>query len=101
MRLASYLKKPDQSLQPTEIALDTKCDLGTWLVGEGMRFSSRQEFAKLKAEHARFHKATAKVVRRANTGGVVTQELLLGSKSEFVAASTAVVQALMTMKSKA
>jgi hypothetical protein len=99
-KLATYLKKPDRSLQPNEISADNKCDLGKWIVADGAKMASDPEFSKLKSEHARFHKAAADIVRRANAGEAVAEETVLGSRSEFISASSAVVQALINIKTK-
>lgn len=99
-KLSAYIQKPDHSLQISEIAVDNKCELGRWIAGEGAKFSSLPEYAKLKSEHIRFHKAAADVVRRADSGGNVSAEVALGAKSEYTAASTGVEQAIMAIKSK-
>jgi Chemoreceptor zinc-binding domain len=101
MKLSNYLNKPDHSLKPAEVALDSQCELGKWIAGEGAKYAKLAEFTKLKTEHSHFHKAAADVVRRADAGQNVSQEVLLGAHSEFTAASTSVVQAIMAMKSKA
>ena len=99
-KLAAYLKKPDHSLNAAQIALDTACDLGKWIAGEGKQFSGLPEFAKVKADHARFHKVAAQVVERANAGEQLLEEVSLGAKSEFASASNAVVRSIMALKSK-
>ncbi|MGA8541724.1 MAG: CZB domain-containing protein [Terriglobales bacterium] len=98
-KLSRYLQKPDGSLKSADIALDNKCDLGKWIAIEGVKFSTLKEFNSLKAEHSRFHKAAAKIVVRADHGEKVTEEMALSSNSEFGNASTAVVQAIMHIKS--
>lgn len=80
--------------------MDYKCELGKWLEGEGKQFGSLPEFATVKSNHANFHKIAAGIVQRANSGEKVSHELVLGGKSEFVIASTAVVRSLMALKSK-
>jgi hypothetical protein len=52
----------------------------------------------MAAEHTRFHKAAAEIVRRADCGEDVSGEFALGVGSEFSLASSAVVLALMDMK---
>ena len=99
-RLATYLKKPDHSLKPAEVGMDDHCDLGKWIAGEGKQFAKLPEYATMKSEHARFHKAAAAVVQRADAGQNVSEEVALGAKSDFVAASAAVVRAIMALKSK-
>jgi Chemoreceptor zinc-binding domain len=99
-KLATYLRKPDHSLQPNDILPDNKCDLGKWIIADGAKMASEPEFSKLKSEHTRFHKAAADIVRRANAGEKVAEETALGTSSEFTNASSAVVQGLMHMKTK-
>ena len=100
IKLSAYLKKPDGSLKAAEIALDNKCELGSWIVTDGLRLNGTPEYTKLKAEHTRFHKAAADVVRRADSGKNVAEETVLGAKSEFTAASQGVVQAILALKAK-
>lgn len=100
-KLVEYLKKHDGSLKPAELTVDNKCPLGQWIHGEGMKYSKLPEFATLSAEHARFHKAVAEVVRHADEGKSINAETALGGKSEFSSASTAVVLAIVSMKKHA
>jgi len=97
-KLSTYLRKPDGTLHPSEVALDNKCELGKWIAGEGRKFSQLTQFNSLKLEHTRFHKAAADVVRRADAGANTSAEVVLGADSEFSRASGAVVQAIMGMK---
>lgn len=99
-KLSKYLANPDQSLQPSEIGLDNRCDLGNWIAGEGKKFANLAEYARVKSEHTRFHKIAAAIVLRANASQKVEQEVVLGAKSEFMSASAAVVRSLMALKSK-
>ena len=99
-KLAKYLEHPDHSLQAAEIALDDHCELGKWIVGEGKQFANLPEYSTLKTEHSHFHKAAASVVRRADSGQRVTEDVALGGKSEFATASANVVRSIMALKSK-
>lgn len=101
IKLQAYLNKPDGSLKPLEIQVDNKCDLGKWIYGEGAKHSALPEFSVLKTEHAKFHKAAAAVVTKADHGQNVSEEVALGSKSDFGNASSSVVSAIMKMKAKA
>ena len=101
MKLSSYIRNPDKSLKSSEVCLDNKCALGQWIYGEGAKFSHLAEFATLKAEHAKFHKAAGEIITKADSGKNVTEEVALGAKSPFVEASTAVITAIMTIKKKA
>ena len=101
MKLTKYIKHPDHSLKSAEVAGDAKCALGQWINGEGKKFAAIPEFSKLKNEHQHFHKAAAAVIAKADSGQDQSAEVALGAKSEYAAASAAVVSALMAMKAKA
>jgi hypothetical protein len=100
LKFTSYLQRPDGSLDPVEVGAETRCDLGKWIAGDGLKFFKLPEFRKLKIEHARFHRAAAELVDRANRGENVAPEVELGARSEFVFASTAIVLAIKGMKAK-
>jgi methyl-accepting chemotaxis protein len=99
-KLSAYLRNPDRSLQPSDVSADNKCELGKWIAADGAKLANEPEFSTLKAEHTRFHKAAADIIRRANSGEKVAEETVLGATSEFLSCSTNVVQALMHIKSK-
>ncbi len=101
LKLSSYLRKPDGSLKVSEVQVDNKCQLGQWIYGEGMKYSSLPEYQTLKNEHAKFHKAAANVVMKADSGQNVSEETAIGGTSDFSVASSTVVSAIMSMKRKA
>ena len=101
MKLGAYLRSPDGSLKAGDVGVDNKCALGQWIYGEGSKWSSLPEFGVLKTEHAKFHKAAAAVITKADAGQSTTEETALGSKSEFASASNSVVSSIMVMKRKA
>lgn len=100
LKLSGYIRNPDKSLDHDHVCKDNQCDLGKWIYGEGGAYSSFPEFSKLKSEHTRFHKAAGEVVRKANNGINVTEDIALGANSEFANASSSVVTAIMELQSK-
>jgi hypothetical protein len=100
MKLSHYIAKPDHSLNAATVSQDSNCELGRWLNGEGRKHAGTPEFAKLVADHAHFHAAAGDVIRKADSGQRVDDEVALGSKSEYASASNAVVSALMKLKMK-
>ena len=98
MKLQVYLRKPDKSLDPAKIESDCNCDLGKWINADGAKYAADPKFIKLKADHTKFHKAAAAIVRKADAGQSVTEDVALGSKSEFAQLSQSVVSVLMDMK---
>lgn len=100
-KLSLYIRQPDKSIKADEVAQDNKCDLGKWILQSASQFSNNQDYKALKEAHTRFHKAAAEVVRKADAGQAVSEEIQLGGASEFSKASTAVVSAIMAMKKKA
>ncbi len=101
MKLSGYIAKPDGSIRQAELADHRGCELGKWLHGGGTKFAALPEYATLKNEHARFHLAAGDVVRKADAGQRVSEQIALGSNSPYASASEAVVRALMAMKLKA
>jgi hypothetical protein len=99
-KLANYIEKPDHTLSATTVSGDQNCELGKWLHAEGKKFANAPGFATLVADHARFHKAAGEVVRKADSGKNVSQEIALGGDSEFAKVSSAVVSELMQLKRK-
>lgn len=99
-KLRHYVAKHDGSLRPADVSLDHKCVLGQWIYGEGAKYSSLPEYARLKYEHARFHSIAAEVVKKANSGESVSAEMAPCSNSAFSTASAAIVIAIMAMKKR-
>ena len=83
IKLSRYLAKPDGSLKSAEVSSDRNCELGQWIYGEGLKFASMPEFARLKNEHVHFHQSAASVISRADRGESVSEAVALGSKSEY------------------
>lgn len=100
MKLKQYIAKPDRSLAATEVGADDKCALGQWIRGEGQKHSALPEFSKLRSDHARFHKLAADIIKRADAGEKVAEEVALGSRSDFASVSSAVVTDLMNLQKK-
>lgn len=96
-KLRRYLSKR-AGLLPADISLDHKSELGQGIYGEGARYASLPEFARLKHEHAHFHLAASEIARKANSGEDVAQEVEPCANSEFSIASSAVVIALRALK---
>jgi methyl-accepting chemotaxis protein len=100
MKLSSYLRNPDGSLNPDEICKDNQCTLGKWLHGEGKAYAANTEYGMLKTAHANFHKEAADIVRRATGGQKVSDETVLGAKSKFSDYSAQIVTLLRNLRNK-
>ncbi len=101
MKLSDYIKTPDGTLKAQEVGVDNACELGKWIYGEGMAFKALPEYDTLKTQHARFHKAAGEIIKKADSGQPVKEEMSLSGNSEFAEASSSVVSAIMAMKRKA
>jgi hypothetical protein len=101
MKLSAYIHKPDHSLDASTVGGDGNCVLGKWLRGEGVRYAGAPEYGRLVDDHARFHRAAADIIRRADAGEKLDGEIALGGNSEYSKVSNAVVASLMKMKAKA
>jgi len=71
------------STKPEALSTNNACELGKWIVGEAIKYAQLEEYLTLKAEHVKFHLAAADLVRRANAGERLSEDMVLGSKSEF------------------
>jgi len=100
-RLSQYLAKRDNSMNVAEIGAEDRCVLGQWIRDQPKPHSETPELVRLKKAHLRFHQAAADLVRRANAGESVSQEMVFGAGSEFSKASSAIIQAIVAMKKKA
>ena len=92
------MQNKDGSLNPEDVQSDKKCELGQWIFGEGRHLESNPSFIELRKKHYEFHLAVAVLVRKMNAGGSITEELEVGSRSEFSKATADVVSALAKLK---
>ena len=97
MKLSVYLNKPDASLKAPEAEADHKCDLGKWIYREGEKHQALAEFCQLGQMHKKFHPEAAAIIKRADKGDKVSEEVALGAKSPFADASTQVISLLMNL----
>ncbi len=77
-RLLNYMSGDrSEALNPENIEKDNQCVLGKWIYGEGSQYQSLKEFARVKDEHANFHRMAANVVRFCDAGKMTDAEDLL------------------------
>ena len=100
MKLGAYIRRPDQTLRAVEVARDDLCELGCWIHGPGRDLAGSSEYTRLKSAHADFHRAAADIVRRADAGEAVSEDIALSATSPYSHASANVVQAITAMKRK-
>jgi methyl-accepting chemotaxis protein len=98
LKLGAYIRRPDQSLRAVEVARDDVCELGCWIHGPGRHLAGAKEYAELKSAHAVFHRTAADIVRRADAGEMVTEDIALSATSPYSDASSQVIQAIVAMK---
>lgn len=97
MKLMLYLKNPNGSLNANEVAQDNQCELGKWIYASAGKYSS-DTFKLLKETHNDFHKCAAKIIIDADSGKNRSEEIALGSNSEYATLSSDIVQNIMAMK---
>lgn len=98
IKLGSYLKKPDGSLNPSVVEKDNQCELGKWIYGEGTKFRSLAEYTALKTDHAQFHQCAGAVIRKIDAKAGVSEDSLLGMNSEYSKASGKVLRAIKALQ---
>jgi len=101
MKLSNYIRSPDKSLDANVVCKDDQCALGKWIYGEGKTHSALTEYSTLKTEHAKFHNAAADIIRKADAGQNMNDQIVFGSDSDYAKSSASVVSAIMAMKKKA
>ncbi len=101
MKLGAYIRRPDQTLRAVEVARDDVCELGCWIHGPGRNLAGAKEYAELKSAHAAFHRTAADIVRRADAGETVTEDIALSATSPYSDASGQVMKAIVAMKRRA
>ncbi len=69
-------------LDPLQVCRDDQCELGRWLHGPGaLKHGQREGYQRLRAVHADFHQAAARVVTLAQAGqdAAAREEMTRGS----------------------
>ncbi len=97
-KLKTYMKTPDGSLKHSIVAQDNQCILGKWIYGEGKKYDHLPEYQELIKHHAEFHKCAAEVIKKADSGLSVTEEIAFGMKSPYNSASAAVTAAIIKIQ---
>ena len=72
------------------------CQLGKWLVGDGLKFSNCPGFAELSATHVEFHNAAAQIVKLLGDGNREVARAML--ENEFSLLSQEIVQQLQQLR---
>lgn len=100
MRLSNYIRNPDGTLNPAEVAPDNQCSLGQWIYENLTQYGTMSEFNELKTIHANFHRCAADIVERADKGENLSDEVALGTNSQYASLSADVVSHIMALKKK-
>jgi Chemoreceptor zinc-binding domain len=98
LKLSTYLRNPDGSLNARELGGDRACALGKWLHGEGKKYSAHPAYAGLVSHHASFHRCAAELVTRADRGEKVVEEVAFGAESPYSVASKQVVALITSIR---
>ena len=98
MKLSQYIAKPDGTLKAGDIEPDNRCMLGKWIYENASLYENMNEYQELKDCHKNFHRCAADIVRKADSGANLTDEVALGSKSAYGALSNNIVQLIMRMR---
>lgn len=57
-----------ETVDAEEVARDDLCEMGRWLLAEGVAHADLPEFQEFKKVHADYHKCAADAVRMSNAG---------------------------------
>lgn len=100
IRLASYMRSPNHSIDITQLRAKDKCDLGRWLYGEGAIHRSKPEYEALEKAHAQFHQIAANLAQKAELMQIPNIDSALSAGSEFGHASTLIVNNIKALANK-
>jgi hypothetical protein len=100
MKLSKYLSKPDGSLSAFLAESANHCELGMWLNSDGEAYAHMPEFEVLVTSHEEFHRIAGGLIRKANAGQSVPDEIALGATSELALASSKLVRSMITIETK-
>lgn len=88
-----------ETLDVASIKREDCCDLGQWLCTDGaQRYGHLPEFRKLVEKHRDFHLVAAIVAAMINKKAMPHAESMLQGSTQFSAASTDVLVAIMELK---
>ena len=99
MKLSRYLEKPDGSLDPDKVCLDSACALGKWIYGDGQAFKKHTEFSNLRSAHGEFHKTAAEVISMINDNRIGDAQKLLSPGGKYLKTSDYCVGLIRILKS--
>lgn len=98
LKLRLYIKNREGNLNPDEVCKDNLCKLGKWLYSDGSaKYASLPEYQKIVEVHKEFHRVAGDIIRRANLGEDVEEEVVLGADSAYDKASVELSQLLLQL----
>lgn len=86
------------ALNPTEVALDNRCDFGKWLYSITGSQAADPHYKDVLALHNAFHKAAAAVVTKMQKGDKAGAEASVGLNGEYATASSKLTSKMMEWK---
>ena len=96
-RLVNFINgKSSETLSVDTVSVDNKCDLGKWIYGDGMKYSGKPEYRRLKESHAHFHKSVGQIVECVENHDTEKAKMLLGG--EFYKRSNETIGAIKDLK---
>ena len=71
---------------------------GTLALWNGRALAQHRQYEAVFQRHAEFHSIASDIVRRANAGESVDEDIALGSRSDFAMSSVDLVNALLALR---
>jgi methyl-accepting chemotaxis protein len=99
MRLVQFVGgQSHEDFDETAVSCDDKCDLGKWIHGPAVKYSSLSEYKNLRTSHAEFHKTVGSIVHCVHENDTDAARRLLGG--DFASASKKTIGAIQAMRDK-
>lgn len=99
MRLVQFVGgQSHEDFDESAVSCDDKCDLGKWIHGPAVKYSSLAEYKNLRSSHADFHKTVGAIVHCVHEHQSDKARLMLGGY--FASASKKTINAIQAMRDK-
>jgi methyl-accepting chemotaxis protein len=88
-----------EKLSSTSVDRDDACELGKWLLDEGMQYKDSAHYESLCSHHTEFHHIASAIIKMAEDGNKDGATKMISD--EFSKSSKATVTAIMKVKKEA
>lgn len=96
--MLKWLINGQRPLDASTVSLDSVCELGKWMAGEGQAYAGLSGFDAFVRQHQAFHEAAGVVARLVESGHRAQADAMMAPEGEFTAASEKTIAAIKALK---